>query len=178
MALCLPAKLESGTHNGWWSTCTLRAVVADGHIVRTTTLESSDIFQPYVGGFAWAWMALLARNASPWLFTRFRDFEPPEHVPRTSARAYTYTQCSRGPPAPQPRARDKTRWWKNKKCRCPKLSHILHSNIYMHENQESASKLLPNLEKACIMPWDVLEKKRTDHSYTPEVRSSSYSMLR
>ena len=34
------------------------------------------------------------------------------------------------------------------------------------------------LEKARIMPWDVVEKKRTDHSYTSEVKSSSYSMLR
>ena len=49
----------------------------------------------------------------------------------------------------------------------------------MHENQSpSASKRLPYLGKACIMPWDVLEKKRTDHSYTSEVKSSSYSMLR
>ena len=49
----------------------------------------------------------------------------------------------------------------------------------MHENEApTASKRLPNLGKACIMLWDVLEKKRTDHSYTPEVRSSSYSMLR
>ena len=43
-------------------------------------------------------MALLARKASPWLFTRFLDFEPPKHVARTSARAYTYPQCSRGCP--------------------------------------------------------------------------------
>ena len=29
-------------------------------------------------------------------------------------------------------------------------------------------------QKACIrMPWDVLEQKRADHTYTPEVRSSS-----
>ena len=56
---------------------------------------------------------------------------------------------------------------------------ILYIAIYMHENQSpSASKRLPYLGKACIMPWDVLEKKRTDHSYTSEVKSSSYSMLR
>ena len=42
-----------------------------------------------VCGLAWTWMALRARNASPWLLANFRDFEPPEHVPRTSARAYT-----------------------------------------------------------------------------------------
>ena len=39
---------------------------------------------------------------------------------------------------------------------------------------QTASKRLPNLEKACIrMPWDVFEQKRVDHTYTPEVRSSS-----
>ena len=40
-------------------------------------------------GFAWAWMALRARNAPPWLLANFRDFEPPEHVTRISARAHT-----------------------------------------------------------------------------------------
>ena len=30
--------------------------------------------------------------------------------------------------------------------------------------QQSAFKRLPHLEKACIMPWDVLEKKRADHT--------------
>ena len=50
-------------------------------------------------GFSWAWLALAGRNAIPWLFTTFRDFEPSEHVPRTLARAHTYTQCSPGPPA-------------------------------------------------------------------------------
>ena len=29
----------------------------------------------------------------------FRNFEPPEHVPQTLARAHMYTQCSRGPAA-------------------------------------------------------------------------------
>ena len=38
------------------------------------------------------------RKAISWLFTSFRDFEPPEHVPRTLARAHTRTQCSPGPP--------------------------------------------------------------------------------
>ena len=32
--------------------------------------------------------------------------------------------------APQPRAREKTRGRKNKKCRCPNKSHIIHSNMY------------------------------------------------
>ena len=42
-----------------------------------------------VCGLACAWMALRARNASPRLVAIFRDFESPEHVPRTSARAHT-----------------------------------------------------------------------------------------
>ena len=41
--------------------------------------------------FACAWMALSARNASPWLLASYRDFEPPEHGPLTSARAHTCT---------------------------------------------------------------------------------------
>ena len=41
--------------------------------------------------------ALRGRKRTPWLFASFRDFEPPEHVPRTSARPHTCTQCSRGP---------------------------------------------------------------------------------
>ena len=51
------------------------------------------------------------------------------------------------------------------------------ANICAKTRQPSELKRLPNLEKACIMPWDVLEKKRADHTHTPEVRSSSYSML-
>ena len=39
--------------------------------------------------------------------------------------------------------------------------------------QQSAFKRLPGLEKACIMPRDVLQKNRADRTYTPEVRSSS-----
>ena len=37
-----------------------------------------------VRGFAWAWMALRARNASPWLLANVRDFEPQStcHGPR------------------------------------------------------------------------------------------------
>ena len=36
----------------------------------------------------------------------------------------------------------------------------------MRESQApSTSKRLPYLGKACIMLWDVLEKKQTDHSY-------------
>ena len=41
---------------------------------------------------------LRARNASPWLHASFLDFEPPEHVSRTSVRPHTcsavYTRAS------------------------------------------------------------------------------------
>ena len=33
-----------------------------------------------VCGFSYAWMALRARNASPWLLANFRDFEPEQGV--------------------------------------------------------------------------------------------------
>ena len=42
-------------------------------------------------GFSWTWLALAGRKRIPWLFSTFRDFEPPEHVPRTSGRAHTWT---------------------------------------------------------------------------------------
>ena len=29
------------------------------------------------GGGSWAWLVLAGRKAIPWLFTSFRDFEPP-----------------------------------------------------------------------------------------------------
>ena len=47
--------------------------------------------EPFSFEFAWAWLALAGRTAIPWLFTSFRYFEPPEHMPRTSTRAYTCT---------------------------------------------------------------------------------------
>ena len=47
---------------------------------------------------------------------------------------------------------------------------IIYSRVCANTRQQSAFKRLPNLNKACIMPWEVLEKKRADHIYTPEVR--------
>ena len=47
------------------------------------------------------------------------------------------------------------------------------TSICAKTKQQSALKRLPNLEKACVIPWGVLEKKRVDHTYTFEVRSSS-----
>ena len=35
--------------------------------------------------------ALGGRKRTPWLFASFRDLGPPDHVPRTSARAHTCT---------------------------------------------------------------------------------------
>ena len=58
--------------------------------------------------FACVWMALSTRNASPWLLASFRDFEPAEHVPRTSARAHTCTAVSaRASCVPRNREHDK-----------------------------------------------------------------------
>ena len=37
---------------------------------------------------------------------------------------------------------------------------ILYIAICIHEKQPSGPKRLPMLEKARIMPWDVVEKKR------------------
>ena len=50
------------------------------------------------------------------------------------------------------------------------------TDICAKTKQQSAFKRLPNLEKACIMPWDVLEKKRADNTFIPDyvVRSCSY----
>ena len=47
------------------------------------------------------------------------------------------------------------------------------TNICAITKQQSAFKRLPNLEKACIMPWEWLQKERARHTYTLEVRSSS-----
>ena len=49
----------------------------------------------YVRGFAWAWMALRARNAFP----SGGHFEPPEHVPRPLARGQTGVRGPGGLPA-------------------------------------------------------------------------------
>ena len=74
--------------------CSVASAATDEKRENDVWRKSSIVF-----GFAWAWLALAGRKAIPWLFTGFCDFEPPEHVPRTSAEAHTCTQCSRGPPA-------------------------------------------------------------------------------
>ena len=57
----------------------------------------------------------------------------------------------------------------------PEAKTMRYMREYAPENQvTNCVQSLPNLENACIrMPWDVLEQKRADHTYTPEVRSSS-----
>ena len=85
--------------------------------VRMTACETCrTFFHPC--GFACAWVALRDRNASPWLLASFSGFEPPEHVPRTSARAHScavvYGRLLR---APEPRAQEKTRGRKRNKYR-------------------------------------------------------------
>ena len=47
-----------------------------------------------VCGFTCVWVALSARNASPWLFAIFRDFEPLEHGPWTPAGTKSCTLVS------------------------------------------------------------------------------------
>ena len=75
--------------------CT-RARARGGQAISASRQQNSERHVQPVGhflkplrGFALALMALRARNAPPWLLANFRGFEPPEHVPRTSARAHT-----------------------------------------------------------------------------------------
>ena len=69
----------------------------------------------------------------PRLLTSFRGFEPPEHVPRTSARALRLHRSVDADPlrASQPSAREKTRGWKSENCRCAKKINLVHSSIDM-----------------------------------------------
>ena len=68
--------------------------------------------------------------------------------------------CARGPPEAPPREGPSFF----------SIYAIIYSRVCANTRQQSAFKRLPNLNKACIMPWEVLEKKRADHIYTPEVR--------
>ena len=59
-------------------------------------------------GFPWAWLALGGRKRVPWLLATFRDFESPEYVPRTSARAHMCTAVfMRAPCVPRNREHEK-----------------------------------------------------------------------
>ena len=57
-------------------------------------------------GFAWAWLALAGCKAIPRLLARFRDFERPEHAPRSPAGTHTCTVVYRRPPC-VPRSRER-----------------------------------------------------------------------
>ena len=57
-------------------------------------------------GFPWAWLALAGRKAIPRLLARFRDFERPEHAPRSPAGTQTCAVVYRRPPC-VPRSRDR-----------------------------------------------------------------------
>ena len=88
-------------------------------------------------GFAWAWLALAGRKAIPWLVTSFRDFEPPEYVPRTLARARTCTQCSHGPPVcPVTKSKSKDPRSEEQKIPMSEKKFILYTaiNIYIAQN--------------------------------------------
>ena len=59
-------------------------------------------------GVPWAWLALGGRKRIQWILATFRDFEPQEHVPRTSARAHTCTAVfTRAPCVPRNREHEK-----------------------------------------------------------------------
>ena len=50
-------------------------------------------------GFASAWLALAGRKPIPRLLARFRDFERPEHAPRSPAGTTLAPWCTGCPPA-------------------------------------------------------------------------------
>ena len=127
-------------HESMSTRCT-RARARGGQAICASRQQNSErhaqpvrFFLNPVRGFASAWMALRARNASPWLLANFRDFDPPEHVPRTSARARTCAVVfGRAPCSPRSREHEKDPGRKRKKCPCAKKNtHLyeVHSNIW------------------------------------------------
>ena len=88
-----------------------RSVRAVSRIMNDIRNPSDIFFTLYVGLHGPGWLYIRARNASPWLLAIFRDFEPTDHVPRSSARAHCCAVVfGRGSlRAPEPRAREKTR---------------------------------------------------------------------
>ena len=76
-------------------------------------------------GLAWAWTALHAQNASPWLFANFRDLKRPQHVPRASARAHTWAMVfGWAPGVPRSTEHDKRPRPEEEKIRWAKETHI------------------------------------------------------
>ena len=69
-------------------------------------MSCRTFLQP-VRGFAWAWRATCS-ECLLWLLANFRDFEPRERVPRTSARAQTRAVVfGRTPCVPRSREHEK-----------------------------------------------------------------------
>ena len=88
-------------------------------------------------------MGLDASTCSECLPVATCDFEPPEHVPRTSVRAHTYLR--RGVRAdslraPESKAREKTGGGKRKKMPMCKKNILIQSNIYDRRIPRSLQK--------------------------------------
>ena len=80
-------------------------------------------------------MAQAGRKAIPWLLATFHDFERLEPAPRSPAETRTCTVVYRRTPlrAPQPRAREKTRYRNRKKCRLENKVIFIRSIIYIRK---------------------------------------------
>ena len=91
---------------GWWY------LLAD-----TVTQQQSAKQQYYIFSISIGLIGSTSRKAPPWLLVRFREFEGPEHAPRSPAWTHTCTVVYRRPPlrALQPRAREKTLGRRSKK---------------------------------------------------------------
>ena len=113
----------------WWC-CVLQHRTAGGASCTSVFMPKLPICLPYVCGFTCAWKALSARNPSPWLFPRFRNFEPLEHAPWTSAGTYTCTLVSGafpGRPAAESTGKDSRA--EGPKMPMSKKKHIIHGNV-------------------------------------------------
>ena len=72
---------------------------------------------------------------------RATDFEPPEHVLRTLARAHTCTMFSPGLPAcPTTECKTKDPRAERQKCRCSQKVHIIHSNTRLPFGEWNVSR--------------------------------------
>ena len=93
-------------------------------------------------GFPWAWLALGGRKRVPWLLATFRDFESPEYVPRTSARAHMCTAVfMRAPCVPRNREHEKrSAGERAKNAYVQKKVHLVHSN--MSKGRESETRAI------------------------------------
>ena len=77
-------------------------------------------------------MALLARNASPWLFSTFRDLEPPVHTPWSPVGTKTCTLVSGVfPDWPAAESARKDSRAEEQKMSMSKKDHIIRSNAML-----------------------------------------------